>query len=102
MLSLIFGEPPEQRITVVLDSDGRPTSYSDIRGDLVVSDDHVGDMTMISLNLVRGQAIAQNRPASGESQAFRFPFEDALSSENLGYPQATLERVLATCGEGVM
>ena len=97
-LSLIYGDPPDRRVTVFLDADDDPTSYSDMRGDLSTSDDHQGDFTSITLNLVGGYGFGLNRPASGEPQSMRFALDDALSSATLDHPQAMLERVLSTCG----
>ena len=97
-LSFIYGDPAERRVTVILDAEGEPTGYSDLRGDLVSSDDREGDLTSVTLNLVRRQAFASNRPASGEPLAIRMPFDEALSAASLDHPQELLERVLATCG----
>ncbi len=97
-LSLIYGDPPDRRVTVFLDADDDPTGYSDMRGDLSTSDDHQGDFTSITLNFVQGHGFALNRPASGEPQSTRFALDDALSAATLDHPQAMLERVLSTCG----
>jgi hypothetical protein len=97
-LSLIYGDPARRRVTAFLDDDGNPVSYSDSRGDLITSDDHVGDFTAISLDLAGGQAFATNRPALGAATTVRLPYDDALVSERLGEPSVMLALVLETCG----
>lgn len=99
VVSFVYGEPQHQRIAVTLDEEGTPTQYSDGRGDLIASDETVGNATTISLDLSIGQAIAFNHPAGGDIEAMRFPFDEALESEALGRPAAMMARLLTTCGE---
>ena len=99
LVSFVFGDEPEQRIAVALGDDGEPVNYSDMRGDLNASDGRDGDRTMISINLVQGHALAQNRREGGESEAFRMDLEDALDAASLGRPRTMMERILATCTE---
>lgn len=98
-VSFIYGEPQHQRIVVTLDEEGTPTHYSDGRGDLVASDETVGDATSVTLDLKIGQAIAFNHPAGGDIEAMRFPIDEALESEALGRPAAMMAQLLTTCGE---
>lgn len=97
VVSFVYADPPERRVTVTLDEGGIPINYSDLRGDLITSDDHQGDFTAISVNLIQGRALAHNRPASGKPEAITFSLQDALSSVTLGDPQTMLEKVLSTC-----
>lgn len=97
VVSFVYGEPAERRVTVTLDVQGRPTSYSDLRGDLIASDAQQGDFTAISINLLRGQALAQNRSAGGESEAIVMGMEEAMAAPNLDRPGELIQRVLSTC-----
>jgi len=88
----------DQQVTVTLDQDGTPTKYLDVRGDLSVADDHVGDRTTIALFLTEGYAVLSNRPAHGEPIILQVPLAEASSSDRLGNPDDRLRDVLAACG----
>jgi hypothetical protein len=98
-VALVYGSPAERQVTVTLDAGGTPTRYMDVRGDLSMSADNVGDRTTIGLYLTEGYAVASNRPASGAPVMFEIPLDEALSSAELGDPAGKLEEVLTTCVE---
>lgn len=97
VVSYVYGSPPEQRIAVVLDEEGKVRSYSDMRGDLTASDQREGDVTTIAVNLVQGHGVAQNRPERGEPESVRLELADALDAPSLGEPRRRIEEILATC-----
>jgi hypothetical protein len=99
IVSLVFGDPAEQRITVTLNADGVPVSYSDLRGDLIITDGREGDFTSIAVNLTRRQVVAGNRPDGEEGRTLFLPFDEAMSSPNLGMPREQIDRVLGSCLE---
>ena len=96
-VSFIFGDAPEQRIAVTLDAADAPTNYSDMRGDLNASDGRDGNLTTISINLIQGHAMVQNREEGREPVTWRLGMDDALDAANLGHPRATMRRILDTC-----
>ncbi len=98
VIALVHDEPAEQRITVIVDAEGVPTRYTDVRGDLATSDSQVGDRTTIGLYLAEGYAIVANRSSGRELQVFEIPLEEATGSQNLGKPGEMLEHVLTRCG----
>ncbi len=97
--TMAFGEPVVQRVTITLDVEGEPINYSDIRGDLISSDDYDGDQTRIFLNLRLGHAFATNRPEDDDEQTLRMTLDEAYEAESLGNPRGILERVLEECSE---
>lgn len=98
-VALVYGSPAERQVTVTLDVDGIPARYMDVRGDLSMSGDRVGDRTTIGLYLTEGYAVVSNRPASGDPVILEIPIEEALSSPELGNPAGMLQEVLTTCVE---
>jgi hypothetical protein len=96
-VSLLYDDPAKQRVTVILDAQGEPIRYTDVRGDLSESDDDVGDRTTIGLYLPQQEAYVSNRAEHSEPVVFQIPFSEALSAESLGNPDVTLERVIASC-----
>ena len=85
-------------VTVTVDEDGVTVKYLDVRGDLSIADDQVGDRTTIGLYLTEGYAILSNRPDAGEPNIVEVPLGQALSSDRLGNPSEKLQQVLAACG----
>lgn len=96
-LTLDFGEPLARRVTVRLDPSGNLTSYSDMRGDLVSSDERTGDQTVVAINFVQGHALGTNRPAAGPPSSLRVPVDEALDSEKFGNPRAMIDEVVSRC-----
>lgn len=97
-LSWIYGDPQHQRVTVSLDANGDLLHYSDGRGDANASREE--DFTSIIIDFGSDRAMGLNRLAgSGGVQATRMTVEDALQAENLGNPQAVIDRILAECPE---
>ena len=96
----VYPPPTEQQVTVVLDATGVPTRYIDVRGDLSTPDQSVADRTTIGLYLDQDYAVLSNRPSSGSPVILEVPLSQALSSERLGNPSATMERVLTACAGG--
>ena len=101
VIALVHDEPAHQRITVIVDAEGVPIRYTDVRGDPSTSDDQVGDRTTIGLYLAEGYAIAGNRSSGQELEVFEIPLEEASVSQNLGNPGEMLERVLTRCGGAI-
>lgn len=100
-VALVYPGPAEQQVTVILDQDGAPTRYIDVRGDLSISDERAGDRTTIGLYLEQGYAVASNRSGSEDPVIVQFPLDEALSSERLGNPGAMLQHILAVCGRAM-
>lgn len=98
-VALVYAQPAEQQVTVMLDADGAPMRYTDVRGDLSMSGREFGDRTTIGLYLAEGYAVLSNRPSGREPTVVEVPLAEAISSEELGNPGAMLEHVLATCGQ---
>ena len=96
-VALVYGSPAEQQITVTLDAEGMPTKYMDVRGDLSMFDDDVGDRTTIGLYLTEGYAVVSNRAASADPVIFEIPLDEALESPELGDPAGMLQEILTTC-----
>ena len=97
VVSMAYAPPDERRVTVMLDAEGVPIRYTDVRGDLGSTDNEIGERTTIGLYLVEEVAYASNRPSLGEPVVLEIPYAEALSSERLGNPKATMEQVLTTC-----
>jgi hypothetical protein len=100
-VGMVYDRPVPRQITVLLDGAGVPTGYIDVRGDLSVSDESVGDLTTIALYLNSDYAVLSNRPRAGEPSVLEVPLSEAYSSERLGNPGAVIQRVLEACGSAV-
>ena len=101
MITLVRDEPTRQRISVIVDADGLPLRYMDVRGDLSTSADSRADRTTIGLYVTEGYAVAGNRPAGKELEVLEIPLAEAVASENLGNPGEVLEHVLSRCGGAI-
>ena len=101
VITLVRDEPTRQRISVIVDADGLPLRYMDVRGDLSTSADSRADRTTIGLYVTEGYAVAGNRPAGKELEVLEIPLAEAVASENLGNPGEVLEHVLSRCGGAI-
>ena len=100
-ITLVHDEPAPERITVLVDSEGVPVRYIDVRGGVPISGDEVGDRTTIGLYLAEGYAIAGNHSSGQEAEVFEIPLDEATESQNLGSPGEMLEQVLTLCGGAI-
>ncbi len=101
-----FGPPGQMTRTIVVqfDSTGRPTRYSDARGDLRSPPESdtplpcAGPRTTISLNLLEHTGALQNERANPPEVALRVMGSDLVDAANLGTPSAMIERITRECG----
>lgn len=96
-VAMLYAGPPERQVTVIVDGEGTPIRYLDVRGDLSESDGDVGDRTTIGLYLEQGYAVLSNRAATGAPDILEVPLDDVVSSPRLGNPDAVMSEVLENC-----
>ena len=98
-VSVVYPGEIARQVTVNLDPAGDPTAYFDVRGDLTHEDG--GERTTIGLYLDAGYAVLSNRASSGDLVIVEVPLDQAITSDRLDNPAATIERVLSECGRAI-
>jgi len=91
VLSIVYGEPVERRVSVGLDVEGNPVNYSDLRGDLTLPTANSGDLTSIGINFRQRFAVAMNRRGIEELQRTRAGRPGLFRSEEHSESEATLD-----------
>ena len=97
---------PLRQIMVDLDSAGRPTRYSDMRGDLVSpagntsSDASPGGLrTVIQIDLLQQVGMVENQGGGRASERFAVRGPGILVASALGTPATMVLRVIQECGK---
>ena len=99
-IAWVRGSRTEQRVTVQVDSQGRPFRFMDVRTQPSLTYPEAANRTTIGLYLTEGYAVLGNRPAGQEARIFEVPLEEASMAENLGKPIEMLQFVMNQCGRG--
>jgi len=99
-LSMVFGtatQPAARRVRVLLDGNGSPYDFSDIRQDLADTTS-TPRQTQITIDLVRQTVFLLNSGGGEPSAAFRATGATLLTAESLGKPGETIARMVKECG----
>lgn len=100
VVAVRYSGPPQRQVTVMLDADGTPTRYLDVRGDFEARGPDTEDRTTIGLYLDQGYALLSNRAGQGDLTMLEVPVDDVLTSPRLGDPSGVIEEVLRRCSPG--
>ena len=90
-------------IFLTLDAEGRPTRYSDNRGDLRVRGDLTGvdttnARTTISLEIGQHLAILVNQGGNKPAEFFQISGPAVMTAASIGNPRAVIDWMLKECG----
>ena len=104
-VTMVWGpeDKPSRRVSVTLDAGGGATRFNDVRGALmnIKTRGHPEPGTSVFLDLKEQLAIIENQHPTGEIDARKVPFSDALQSRLLGNPARLMDFVLTHCaGDG--
>ncbi len=104
MMNFASTDPMNRRsIDVTLDTEGRPVRYVDSRGNLSIHEgmpgiDTLPPRTSIQVDVQQQVAILVNSGGGKPTEFLRASGPEVMTAAALGFPRATMDRIIEVCG----